>query len=198
MHLGIFSVALLCSSVFALPIDKQLASRDLTVIDKYFKSISSDLNMIKSTIKGLPNGGSESIANIHAKRLLDQYTQLNHDIKEGSLAVKKGPGVFTLELVPLTTSLTSFSSLTTDVVNGMMSENTKRMIWTAGKKQAQDRFAQELANASGTVTSFGDAIISKLPILEQGIANWAKSIFLGIMEPSVRVSLPSIGDKSKD
>jgi hypothetical protein len=204
MHLGIFSVALLFSSVFALPVEKQLleqdvspdttkqlATRDTSVIERAHKALTSDLNMIKSTIRGLPSGGSESIANMHSRRLLDQYVQLNNDIRDGAYNIRKGPSVGQVETLMLSTTIGAFTTLISEVTTGMTSENTKRMIWTAGQRAAQDRFAQELATSSAAVTMYGDAIISRLPVIDQLVANTFKSAFLNLVEPGVRVSLPS-------
>jgi hypothetical protein len=200
MHFGFLSVALLFGGVFASPVEKQLSARattatdakqiitrDTSVIDKYIKKVSDDLENIKTTIRALPSGGTQEDANYHALRLLDKYKALNNDIRNGARDIRRGPSVNVIETAILLTGVNSFASLITDAVNAIMTENAKRMIWTAGKQDAQQRFFIELENASEACTNFGDALVSKLPLLEQGVASLFKTAFVNLIEPAVTV-----------
>jgi hypothetical protein len=209
MHLGFFSVALLLGNVLASPVEKQLSAkeiantnvkqlktRDTQVIDRYIKKISDDLVVIKNTIRGLPSGGTQEEANDHALRLLDQYQKLNKDIRDGSRDIRRGPSVTYIETALLLTGVNSFATLITEAVNAIMTENAKRMIWTAGKQDAQKRFYTELVSASEGCTNFGDAMVSRIPGLDQGVATIFKNAFINLIEPAVTVSLQSVPNYS--
>jgi hypothetical protein len=193
MQFGLLTLIVLIASVAALPFERTLATRrDTSVIDVYLTRMSADLQVLKLDLRGLPSGGSREIANQRALNLLDELKKLGRTMEAGINAVRGGPSVTALETIGLTGSVTSMSSLVSDVTAGFNTENTKRMIWFAGKKEAQNSFAQELARNSKAYSNFANALISKLPVLEQGLAGILKSGVGALVEPAVAVCLPSL------
>jgi hypothetical protein len=192
MHFSFLSFTLLIGSVAALPITVPLvAKRDTAVVDAYLARMSADLQVLKISLKGLPSGGSQDVANQKARKLLDELRTLGHTMETGGSAVKGGPSIGAFETIGLTSQVTSMSSLVNDVTVGFNTENTKRMIWFAGKKEAQNQFAIELTRNSRAYADFAAALISKLPVLEQGLAGVFKSAFGSLIQPAVTVSLLS-------
>jgi hypothetical protein len=202
MHFGFFSVALLFGSVIASPVEtqlhakntlvtdeKNLRTRDTSVIDRYIKRMTDQLTYLKNTIRSLPSGGTQDDANRGAMQLLDLHKRLNNDMRDGAREIRKGPSVNAIEAVVLLTGINSFSNLISDVVLSMTSENVKRMIWTAGKQDAQKRFYSELVAAQDACIAISDAMMGKMPLIDLAAANIIKNSFVSLLEPAVSVRL---------
>jgi phosphosulfolactate synthase (CoM biosynthesis protein A) len=189
MHFSFLALSLLVGSVVTFPIKTSAVTRrDTTIADAYLTRMSADLQTLKVSLKSLPSGGSQDIATQRAKRLLEELKTLGRTMEVGARDVRTGPSVTALETLSLTGQVTMMSSLVNDVTVGFNTENTKRMIWTAGKKDAQKEFAQELARNSRAYSNFATSLISRLPVLEQGLAGIFKSAFGALVEPAVAVS----------
>jgi hypothetical protein len=192
MRLAFLTLSVLLGSVAALPITTPyLARRDTSVIDRYLARMSSDLQVLKSSLNALPKGGSQEVANQKALTLLEQLKSLGRTMETGTTAVRSGPSVLALETLGLTTRATSMSNLINDVTTGFNSENTKKMIWFAGKREAQYQFADQLSRNSRANRNFATALIERLPMLEQGLAGVLKTALGALVEPAVQVSLSS-------
>jgi hypothetical protein len=192
MHFAFLPLGLLIGSVAAYPTaTPTVTRRDTSAIDNSLSRISANLQTLKYTIKTLPSGGSWEAANQKAQTLLDQLRTLDRTLESAVTAVKKGPTVGALEAVYVAAEVSTMSNLVSDVTTGFNTENTKKMIWYAGKKEAQSQFAQELARNSKVHDQFAAAIISKLPAMNQGLAGGIKSAFGALIQPAVIVRLPS-------
>jgi hypothetical protein len=190
MRFAFLSLGLLIGSASASPIASPLEARkDNSVIDAYLTRMSADLQALKHTLKTLPTGGSRDVANQKALTLLDQLRTFGRTMESGIVPVKAGPAVNSVEALTLVGEVSSMTSLVSDVNTGFMQENTKKLIWVAGKKEAQNRFAQELTKNAKLHDHFSAALISKLPVLNQGLAGVMKSGFGAIAQPAIAVSL---------
>jgi hypothetical protein len=157
MRFELFSVAaLLLGSVVASPVEND-ATKDAAYLETYLKKMSSDLAIIKSTIRALPSGGDATVANRESQRLLNLLITNNQDVQNGAREIRRGPVLRDYAI----TELTTLQSQLRDVMSGLITENTKRMIWTAGKQAAQDRFYQEIRASSDAARELGDAMTSK-------------------------------------
>jgi hypothetical protein len=194
MRLGFLTLSVFLGCAVASPITSpDLARRDTSVADAYLAKISADLLVLKATLNGLPRGGNQDVANQKALTLLDQLRTLGRTMETATSAVRGGPSIFVMESIGLTGKTNSMSSLVRDVTAGFNTENTKHMIWYAGKREAQYQFADELSRISRAYGNFAGAMIEKLPVLEQGIAGVFKSALGALIDPAVLVSflLPS-------
>jgi phosphosulfolactate synthase (CoM biosynthesis protein A) len=189
MHFGYLTLSVLIGSVAAFPVKIPIVTRrDTSVIDAYLTRMSADLQTLKMSLRNLPSGGTQDVANQKAKSLLEELKTLGRTMEIGANAVRNGPTVGALETIGLTGEVTMMSSLVNDVTAGFNTENTKRMIWFAGKREAQSQFAKELSRNSRLYGNFATVLISKLPVLEQGLAGIFKSAFGSLVEPAVSVS----------
>jgi hypothetical protein len=158
MRFGLFTLAaLLVGSVAALPVENSAAKENAFVVDLYLRKMSSDLSIIKTTIKGLPSGGDVNLANREAQKLLNLLIANNQDVQNGAKEIRRGLPLREVSV----TDLNTLQSQMRDVMNGLLTENTKKMIWTAGKQAAQDRFYQEIRNSADAARELGDAMTAK-------------------------------------
>jgi hypothetical protein len=191
MRFGLFSVALLAGSVVALPTqtEESNTAAENHPLDTYLKKMSSDLTIIKNNIRMLPTGGDVAAANREAQRLLDLLIANNLDAQEGAREIRRSPALRADQTTTLLGDLTSLQGLMKDVMNGLITENTKRMIWTAGKRAAQERFYKEIKNSADAAREIGDAMNSKLNLVVAGtVGNTVKAFWQSIYQPALTVS----------
>jgi len=200
MRFGFLSIPLLIGTGIALslegpPTGKDLShievnrtkAKDAAVVDNWLNRISGSLSYTKTIINGLPRGGDMETANREALRLLDQLVKLSRELSDGARDIKNGPSISAIEAGVLLLSINNMSSLTSDCVNGLMTENTKMMVWTAGKQNAQNRFASELKLFSKANQDFTAAMTSKVPPANQGVGAILKAGFNSIIDPAIKV-----------
>jgi hypothetical protein len=191
MRFGLLSAVLLVGSVVALPVpnEKVNAGKDNPVLDGYMRKMSGDLTIIKNNIRTLPTGGDVAAANREAQRLLDMLVNNNRDVQDAASGIRRSPALSTAEGASLIGELNSLQGLMRDVMNGLVAENTKRMIWTAGKQAAQERFHKEIKNSADAAKSLGDAMNSKLGAVVAGtVGNTVKAYWQTIFQQAIVVS----------
>jgi len=200
MRFGFLSIPLLIGTGIALSIEgpptgkdishieaTRAKAKDAAIVDNWLNRISSSLTSTRAIINGLPHGGDVETANREALRLLDQLVRLSRELSDGARDIKNGPSISAVEAGLLLLSINNMSSLTSDCVKGLITENTKMMVWTAGKQNAQNRFASEIQLFQKANQNFTDAMTSKVPTANQGVGAILKAGFNSIIDPAIKV-----------
>jgi hypothetical protein len=190
MRFGLFSIAFLLGSAVARPTALQLDRRDTTVIEAHLKKLTADLTILKNTLKTLPTGGDKAAADREAKKLLSQLVDHNRDQRDGAVGIKRTQPMKMGEDGRVVSEINALSNLMHDVLGGFATENTKKMIWTAGKRDAQQRFASELKVSADGARELSDIMISKLSSSVLTLAGQSfKTAFSSLFQPTLSVSL---------
>jgi hypothetical protein len=178
MQFNLFLVLGLAASAIAAPV--QLETRDTAVIDASVRRISNALTRLDSAFKSRRPGGDVREAEKSTDNFLVLHREVVEELRFGSREVRRGPNVNAFEALQLYQRVDGVTKLLQSVVDGW--KDSKRIVVTAGKKNV---VLDELLTASEASQQFAEAIIQKLPLLEQGAGQTFKQQHFRILETAI-------------
>lgn len=178
MRFSLVAITCLVGSTIASPVS--LESRDVTVIDASFKRITNSLNKLTAGFNQRASGGDSKKAEQETNKLLNLAQTSLEECRFSAREIRRGPNVNAFEAVGLLNMVNSLTSQIRTVVDGWV--DAKRMVQAGGKKAA---VLNALLDASEATTNLGDAIISKLPVLDRPLAQQFQSAFVRVYETAI-------------
>jgi hypothetical protein len=178
MHLGYISIVFLIGGVLTAPI--QSTALDATAADAAFKRISNSMAKLAATMKSRPDGGSEE----QAQQITNKYIELAkeglEDVRFSTREVRRGPSITQTETLKLAMAIDPIGNTFKSITKGWI--DSKEMIVAAGaKKQVKSL----LVEGSEGLIGFTEAVISKLPKIDQRLAQVLKNQFVDVLEPAI-------------
>jgi hypothetical protein len=179
MRLTIIPFLCLLGSVIAIPIE--LAPRDSSVIERSLKRVLNSMTKLDNGMKQRRSGGDTREAQKETNGLVQLGKDLVEELRLGSREVRRGPAVNSFEAIALLQGIDNLTRVLQSITNGWI--DSKRMVLAAGSKAT---VLNLLLDASEGSTVFSDAIISKLPLLEQTLGQQFKTTFTMIIEMAIK------------
>jgi hypothetical protein len=168
MRFNVFIVLGLASSAIASPLPP--SKRDSRVIDASIKRVTNSLQRLVLEFKQRkPSSTAQDMDRI-ATALISRNRDLIQDLRFGSREIRRGPSATSYEALLLMQSAASITQGLQGAVNGWI--DAKRVIVMAGRKAA---VLDELIAAEEASDVFSDAMIAKLPVLNQPLAQQFKT-----------------------
>lgn len=187
MRFTFFSVACILGSAIAAPIETAetavTATSDIKLVANYFARLTTTLGSIDSAMRSRPSGGDTAEAQRQTDNLLSLTNKAIEELRLGSRDIRRDqPTIGSLEGMTLMTPLNNLSTQLQRVADGWTS--SKDMVVAAGKKSA---VLNTMLDASEATIVFSDAIIQKIPLVEQYIGQGYKTQFMNIIEKTIQI-----------
>lgn len=178
MRLGHFSLAFLIGSVLTAP--TRSTALDSTIAEAAFKRISSAMAKLDTAMKSRPTGGTQE----EAREMTDKFISLAKEgldeVRFSTREVRRGPSITQAETLKLSMAIDPIGNTFKSIAKGWIS--SMEMIIVAGAKR---QVGTLLIEGSEGLIGFIDALIGKLPKIDQWLAQSLKNQFVDVLEPAI-------------
>lgn len=140
--------------------------------------LSSDIKRLDNDLKAVRPKQAEPKGQIN--NLLADDWEITNELKLSAQEIRRAASITAVESVTMITSVRKLSPLTQSVVDGWI--DAKPMVKNAGRTRD---VLNALLNASDAMAEFSDAIVSRLPKLEQALGTAYKSQMSSIVDGAI-------------
>jgi gas vesicle protein len=178
MHLSSILVAVLIGGAIAAP--TQLIERDSSVADAAFKRILKSMTKLDDAMKKRPRDGDEADARKISNNFIELAKEGMDEVRFSTREVRRGPAISQSEAIKLALAIPAIGDTFKSITKGWI--DSKDMIVLAGLKK---QIKALLVEGSEGLIGFTEAVITKLPKIDQKMAQLMKTAFVDVLEPAI-------------